>query len=154
MDQAVKYVSFQNDLAEAFREELRDYKKSTEIYRSLCNTIWKKDGEEFAYSWRAAGGLVSALRNDLDLPLMDPDICQNCAKNKKDHIEKKEKFKPFFAEKEIEFTYSFCDQSEETVFTEGYSRKEDYMDFYCSGKEGEVPLWVEKRMNSVGYTVK
>ena len=33
------------------------------LYASLCNTIWKKGTEEFAASFRYAGGVVAHLRN-------------------------------------------------------------------------------------------
>jgi len=33
------------------------------LYASLCNVIWKKGDEEFASSWRYAGGIVAHLRN-------------------------------------------------------------------------------------------
>lgn len=33
------------------------------LYASLCNVIWKKGDEEFAASWRYAGGVVAHLRN-------------------------------------------------------------------------------------------
>lgn len=33
------------------------------LYASMCNMIWKKGAEEFAASWRYAGGVVAHLRN-------------------------------------------------------------------------------------------
>jgi hypothetical protein len=36
---------------------------SQNLYASLCNRIFMKDGEEWTCSWRYAGGIVADLRN-------------------------------------------------------------------------------------------
>lgn len=71
-----------------------------DLYASLCNMRWLKEGETepWSCSWRYAGGIVAELR--------------------------------FLA-------------------TEEHG---DYLDFYCSGNEGQVNPVVESLFNDMGWT--
>lgn len=145
--------SISGDLLDIFSQELRNYKQSQEIYRSLCNTTWEKDGRQVSYSWRSAGGLLADLRNSLDLKIADSEICGSCNKSKKDHLEESIAAAPFWSDREITLTGTLCPQ-EKGRFIPGYSGPEDYMDFYCSGGEGQVPDWVKNKMQQAGYRMK
>lgn len=140
-------------LRELFRDDLPSTEGARTLYRALCNNIWVSSGGQLNFTWRAAGGFVAALRNDLDLPLDDPDTCQRCQKKQADHqIEKYESglsqllpdSEPIYLQRHL------C--SDGGLFTPGYTGPEDYMDYYCSGGEGKIEPWVEEKLQSLGYS--
>jgi hypothetical protein len=49
--------------SEEIKELVKDQNMATELYGSLCNVDWYKDGIRWSCSWRYAGGIVADLRN-------------------------------------------------------------------------------------------
>jgi hypothetical protein len=144
-------MSFEEDFRKIFADDLGNTKKAGQIYAGLANNRWQKDDQIVSYSWRAAAGLVAGARNDLDLEIADPDICQLCDKNIKDHLLEERKTKPFFTDKELTFNYYHCPDNSGNQFISGYLGPEDYLDFYCFGDEGTVADWIEERFGQAGY---
>lgn len=151
-----KYLIFRDEFKKLFAEELHDYSKSQDLYRSLCNNIWIKEGQDFSYSWRAAGEMVADIRNSLDLPRADKNQCQNCKQHLQDHVqEQREIIIPLAKEERpVQVTEHFCSAEKTRRFVQGYTGSEDYMDFYCSGYEGRVALWIRERAEGAGYKIK
>ena len=143
------------DLFQLFQDELPRTDRARELYAALCNNIWEKNGQKLDCTWRAAGQIVADMRNDLQLPLEDPEMCQRCHEKRSRHFPVKRK--TLLAEllqtdtEPIEITMYKCDPNKSDLFLPGYTCREDYMDFYCSGGEGTVAPWVEERLQSAGW---
>lgn len=143
------------ELLQIFRDDLADTEKAQNIYAALCNNVWKKQSQKINLSWRAAGGVVADMRNDLDLPLEDEDMCQLCQKSRSEHFQITQK--TFLTEllrkngESLVLTFPGCDPAGDNYFTSGYTGPEDYMDFYCTGNEGVVAPWVQEKMLSAGW---
>jgi hypothetical protein len=144
-------MAFEKDFENIFADDLKDTKKAGQIYSALANNRWQKDDQIASYSWRAAAGLVADTRNRLDLEIANPEICQLCGQNKKDHLLEERKAKPFLSDEEISLIYYYCSDGSNNQFTPGYLGPEDYMDFYCFGGEGTVLGWVEEKFSQAGY---
>jgi hypothetical protein len=57
----------QSDL-QRLEDRLRDEKFARELYRSLADNRWEKDGEVVALSWKRAEELINALRRGHNRP--------------------------------------------------------------------------------------
>jgi hypothetical protein len=142
-------TKFEADLQRLFPEELADARKSRDIYRALCNRVWTNGEARISYSWRAAGGVVAELRNSLGLPRIDEKTCGGCGNNISEHrVETYEMRIPWSGES-VPAHRTFCQDGEH--FIPGYTGREDYLDFYCSGEEGEVAPWIRERLSQNGY---
>jgi hypothetical protein len=146
----------EEEVARIFAPDLFSAEKANDLYASFCNNEWEKDGVRLSYSWRAAAGLVADIRNTLDIPLVDPDVCERCSKRADEHYKHRYKsgLSHLIKEKTGEDFYLqtlLCKEGEEESFLPGYSGKEDYLDFYCSGNEGSVAPWVADKLEGAGY---
>lgn len=152
----VRKRTSQEEFLALFADELRNSVKTQEIYAALCNNRWEGESTRFDFSWRAAGEFIANLRNELDLPLDDPDICQRCGKRKKEHTrEERESYMSLLLKEKtgesFKLSYFLCQEEGEETFYPGYLGPEDYMDYYCSGGEGQVAPWIEEKFTKAGF---
>ena len=56
-------MNLEQDLQDNFADDLQDKSKAVELYSSLCNLKWVKNGQENTMSWRYAGEVVANIRN-------------------------------------------------------------------------------------------
>jgi hypothetical protein len=142
---------FESEINKAFKNKVRSYLKAEDLYSSLCNVRWqKKDQQPKSVSWRSAGSIVASIRNSLK-ENGNPENCAYCGKKLKEHFAKEENTQSFLNKKETVIKNYYCHQDCSQKFRADHLGNEDYLDFYLSGREGEVVDWVEKTFNGIGY---
>jgi hypothetical protein len=144
-----------------FAEDVVDYRKAVDVYASLCNMRWLNPNtdELETFSWRTSGGVIAGIRNSLGRK-GDENFCALCGNPKTEHymeVVRNEWSIGKGPTQVFSFPIHFCfpdtdkNRHNRDKFIPNRLGSEDYLDFYCSGGEGYVPEWVEKKMLSAGW---
>jgi len=94
-----------------------------ELYRALCNNRFIKDNESWSCSWRHAGSIVAKLKLTAQEEKDEQD------KDKDKDVDVKE--------------YWLC----------GDDYCMDYLEYYCSGKEGEISERIKRTIENLGWSI-